>query len=170
MDGELGKRTDALRERLAAVEARLVAHAHSGLPSGLTEPDPGGTERWEAGQVWAHLAEFPTYWLAQARIVAAAHARGAPEPIAFGRLKTDPQRVAAIERDRRMDPMALLAIVRDGISATATALVELPPGALAARGRHVTLGEMTVLGLLERFVVAHLEEHAAQLDGLRADA
>jgi hypothetical protein len=31
---------------------------------------------------------------------------------------------------------------------------------------HPTLGEMTVQRLFERFIVAHLEEHADQLDGL----
>lgn len=158
-----------LRRRLRAVEARLAAHASAGPLPGLTDPDPGATERWEAGQVWAHLAEFPAYWLAQARLVVAARAEGAPEPIAFGRTKTDPQRLAAIERDRRTDPGRLLVLVREGVSATAAALDAWDAEALAARGRHLTLGEMSVERLLEHFIVAHLEEHADQLDGL-ADA
>jgi hypothetical protein len=31
---------------------------------------------------------------------------------------------------------------------------------------HPTRGEMTVHGIFERFIVAHLEEHADQLDSL----
>jgi hypothetical protein len=34
---------------------------------------------------------------------------------------------------------------------------------MGRRGLHATLGEMTVEQLLERFVVAHLEDHVAQL-------
>ena len=49
----------------------LAEHAAKPPPPGLTEPDPGGEEQWEAGQVWAHLAEFPRYWLAQAQRVIA---------------------------------------------------------------------------------------------------
>lgn len=157
---------EELRRRLRAVEASLATQADAGLPPGLTDPDPGASERWEAGQVWAHLAEFPSYWLAQARLVVAARAQGAPEPIAFGRTKTDPQRLGAIERDRRTDPARLLAMVREGVAATVTALDELDREALEARGRHVTLGEMSVERILEHFIVAHLEEHADQLEGL----
>ena len=60
--------------RLAAAERRLVEHAARPLPTGLTDPDPGASERWEAGQVWAHLAEFPGYWLEQIRDLLAARA------------------------------------------------------------------------------------------------
>ena len=49
------------------MERRLAEHAARPLPAGLTDPDPGAEERWEAGQVWAHLAEFPGYWLDQIR-------------------------------------------------------------------------------------------------------
>ncbi len=67
---------EAIRERLGRVERRLADHAARPLPSTLTDPDPGAEERWEAGQVWAHLAEFPGYWLEQVRaVLAASHAR-----------------------------------------------------------------------------------------------
>ena len=75
---------------------------------GLSDPDPGEEERWEAGQVWAHLAEFPAYWLDQVRRIVAAHDGGAAGPIPFGRMKTDEGRVGAIERERRTDPGELL--------------------------------------------------------------
>src|SRR5205085_993163 len=86
--------------RLRAVQARLDEHAAAGAPPGLTEPDPGGTERWEAGQVWAHLAEFPAYWLGQIQHILERRLAGDPEPVPFGRTKTDAARIAAIERDR----------------------------------------------------------------------
>ena len=101
---------DSLIARLADAERRLAEHASRPLPPGLSEPDPGGEERWEAGQVWAHLAEFPAYWLAQAQRVIALPTN---EPVPFGRVKTDAARIAAIERDRNTDPEALLQRVRD---------------------------------------------------------
>src|SRR5512132_4023768 len=90
--------------RLGAVERRLAEHAARPLPTGLTDPDPGASERWEAGQVWAHLAEFPGYWHDQVRKVAGAQASGSAEPLPFGRTKTDPGRLAGIEQERRTDP------------------------------------------------------------------
>ena len=101
---------DTALARLRAVQARLDEHAAAGPPPGLTEPDPGGTERWEAGQVWAHLAEFPAYWLGQIQHILERRSAGDPEPVPFGRTKTDLGRIAAIERDRNEDPEALLTV------------------------------------------------------------
>ena len=156
---------DELIARLADAERRLGEHASRPLPPGLTEPDPGGEERWEAGQVWAHLAEFPAYWLAQAQRVVALPTN---EPVPFGRVKTDAERVAAIERDRHTDPAALLDRVRAQLAEVTAAARSLPPEAWALRGIHPVRGEMTVEQIIERFIVGHLEEHADQLDGLDA--
>jgi len=154
---------DALLARLADAERRLVEHADRPLPAGLTDPDPDAGERWEAGQVWAHLAEFPGYWLAQAQRVIALPTH---EPVPFGRTKTDPSRAEAIERDRHTDPTELLNRVRRSLAEVTDAARALPLDAWTRRGQHPTLGEMTVERLMERFIVGHLEEHADQLDGL----
>ena len=155
---------DELIARLEAVERRLVEHADAPLPSGLTEPDPDGEERWEAGQVWAHLAEFPAYWLGQAKRVIALPTN---EPVPFGRVKTDAGRVGAIERDRHTDPHALLARVRTALADVTDTARSLPSEAWTRRGMHPVRGEMTVQQMFERFIADHLEEHADQLDGLR---
>ena len=156
---------DELLSRMADVERRLVEHASRPLPPGLTEPDPGADERWEAGQVWAHLAEFPAYWLAQAERVIALPTY---EPVPFGRVKTDVGRIEAIERDRHTDPAALLERVRSSLAEVTDAARAFPPKAWTRRGMHPTRGEMTVQQIVERFIVGHLEEHADQLDGLAA--
>jgi len=153
-------------ERLRRAEHRLVEHAERSLPAGLTDPDPGKEERWEAGQVWAHLAEFPAYWLAQVRNVLTAHDGGAAEPIAFGRTKADAERIAAIERERHTDPAELLRRVRRDLADVSATIGNLPADAWTVRGGHPTKGEMTVDRIVEEFVVDHLEEHADQLDGL----
>jgi len=160
------ERSAGFLSRLAAAERRLLEHAGRPLPRGLTDPDPGASERWEAGQVWAHLAEFPDYWADQIRAVLDARAAGAAEPIPFGRTKADPGRIGAIERERRTDPGELLRRVTSQLAAAGAMLRALPPAAWTARGQHPTLGEMTVTAIVERFLVSHLEEHADQLDGL----
>lgn len=158
---------DALLTRLTRAERRLVEHASMPVPAGLTEPDPGAEERWEAGQVWAHLAEFPAYWLAQARAVIDARS---DEPVPFGRIKTDPDRIAAIERDRHTDPHALLARVRSSLEEVSDAARGWDAAAWRARGAHQTRGPMSVERIIEEFIVSHLEEHADQLDLLAGEA
>lgn len=160
-------RTDYV-SRLRAVQNRLAKHVAAGVPSGLTDPVPGEEERWEAGQVWAHMAEFPAYWLGEIRSVLRRKAAGEAEPIPFGRTRADPRRNAAIERDRHTDPAALLARVTDEVDDAARELAQLPDPALGAVGLHPTLGPMTLPQILERFLVGHLEEHADQLDLLRS--
>lgn len=157
---------DSLLARMSDAERRLAEHADQPPPSGLTDPDPGGEERWEAGQVWAHLAEFPDYWLRQAERVIALPTS---EPVPFGRVKTDARRVEAIERDRHADPAALLQRVRGSLAEVSDAVRGWREKDWRRRGVHPTLGEMTVETIVERFIVDHLEEHAEQLDSLRTD-
>ena len=153
------------RARLDAVEKRLERHAGTDVPPGLTDPDPGGTEQWEAGQAWAHIAEFVPYWHGELESVIAAYAG---EPVPFGRIKTDPGRIAAIEMGRH-DPLAeSFQRVREAIAGLRRYLDGLTSAEWNAVGRHQTRGDMDVEAIVERFVVAHLEEHAEQLDGLAA--
>ena len=154
---------DALITRLADTERRLAEHAVKPPPPGLTAPDPGGGEQWEVGQVWAHLAEFPAYWLGQAQRVIALPTS---EPVQFGRVKTDAGRIEAIERDRNTDPSALLERVRTSLADVTDAVRSFPTEAWARRGAHPTRGDMTVQTIIEKFIVEHLEEHAEQLDRL----
>lgn len=154
-------------ERISRARERLAAHASVTL-AGLTDPEPGTGERWDAGQVWAHLAEFPAYWLGQATDVVQRAADGEPQPISFGRTKSDTERIAAIERDRRDDPRALLARVAHDLDRVIATVGGWSRDQLATRGLHATLGEMTVARIVEHFIVEHLDEHADQLDGLAA--
>lgn len=158
---------DSLLARLTEVERRLAERAAAPVPAGLTEPDELTDERWEAGQVWAHLAEFPGYWLGQVQRVIAQPTHGA---IPFGRVKTDVGRVEGIERERHTDPAALLERVRASLAEVEDAVRSWPPEIWRLRGAHPTLGEMTVERMVEHFIVDHLEEHADQLDRLATRA
>jgi hypothetical protein len=156
---------EVLVARMQAAEARLAAHAAAERP-GLTRADDATGERWERGQVFAHLAEFPTYWVGQIRAILAARVAGEPEPIPFGRMKTDPGRLGPIEARREEDPMGLLRDVDSGISAASGLCRSMTADDWQTCGLHPTLGSMTVAQIVARFLADHLEEHAAQLDEL----
>ena len=156
----------AFLQRLDAVEARLRALAETpvGQTAGhLTAADAGTGEQWEWGQVWAHLAEFVPYWIAEARTVIA-ESRGVPVP--FGRTKADSGRIAAIERDRRAPVTVLWATLDAHIGQLRAFLASLSDSAWHARGAHQTLGTMSLVQIVDEFMVGHLEQHADQLDSL----
>jgi DinB superfamily len=146
------------RDRLLAAAARIRATAPLLPDEALTDPDPETGERWDRRQLLAHVAEMLPYWVEQVEVVAAG------DDMPFGRVSSDPGRLAAIERDRREDPSRLLDRVDDGVGVVLALLERLDDDALARSGRHQTLGAMTVAAIVDRFLVEHLEEHADQLD------
>ena len=152
--------------RLDRVQDRLAAHAASPPAPGLTEPDHPSGERWEWGQVWAHIAEFVPYWMGQTRLILKRPA--SEDPVPFGRTKTDPDRIAAIEADRRRPPAELMARLTQQLDELRVFTLGLSEGDWERRGRHSTLGAMDVPRIFEEFLVRHLEAHADQLDGLAA--
>ncbi len=154
---------DTFITRLDAAETRLARLADHPFPAGLTEPEPGGEERWDAARVWAHLAEFPAFWTIEIRRILA----GAPgEQVPFGRMKADPGRVDPIERDRLLPIDALWSRIRSGIDAVRALAVSLSPNDWDRVGQHVRFGPTSVRSALDFFIADHLEEHAAQLEKL----
>jgi len=154
-------------ERLLAAAGRIRASAVLVPEDALTDPDPESGERWDRGQALAHVAEMLPYWAQQAKLIVAgqqAELIASGRQVEFGRVKGDPDRIGAIERDRREDPQRLLTRVDEGVAVVLALLDRLDDQDLAATGRHQTLGEMTVAEIIDRFAVAHLEEHADQLD------
>ncbi len=159
--------TDDYLARLDAVESRLGAAAGTEPPPGsLTGADAETGERWERGQVWAHVSEFIPYWIAQAAPVL--NNDNAGEPVPFGRTKRDPERIGAIERNRNAPVPVLWDDTRADIAELRAFLGTITPEQWALEGRHPTLGPMTVEELVEEFLVGHLEEHADQLEGMIA--
>jgi hypothetical protein len=154
---------DPLITRLDIVEARLAGLSRMPFPAGHTDPDPGAEETWGAAQVWAHIAEFVPYWTEQARGVVSAAAGSVPP---FGRVKTDPGRIDAIERDRTLPREKLWQKVHDGIESSRAYFADLTPDQLARTATHPTRGTVNVPYILDQFIVKHLEEHADQLDKL----
>lgn len=154
--------SEAFVHRLLAVEGRLHAQAERHPePGRTTDPDPRTGERWEAGQVWAHLAEFIPYWMGEADRVMA---EGTTKP--FGRTSSDRGRLTAIERDRAADRRALWQRVKDDAASLRRWLQALDPAAWRRRGVHPTLGTMSMTEIVEEFLIGHLEQHAEQLERL----
>jgi hypothetical protein len=150
------------QRRLTAVEARLRELARRQV-AGWTPADPATGDRWEAGQVWAHLAEFIPYWIAQAERVLAAES---PDPVPFGRPRPNPDHIAAIERDRHRATTALWHDVKEDLSDLRAFLGEIPPHRWQARGVHPARGAMPVSQIVDEMLVGHIEEHASELEHL----
>src|SRR6266487_4516904 len=124
-----------------------------------TSADPETGEQWDRGQVLAHVAEILPYWSEQVELVVEWGGG-----VSFGRVKSDPERIAAIERDRGVDTAELLRRVDQGLQRVLELLDRLDMDALERTGTHERLGEMTAAAIIDRFVVEHLEEHAEQLE------
>ena len=155
--------TDEIADRLlqahAGVEA-LRADVEAGAPWPASpnfghEPESS----WYPPELLAHLAEMLPYWMDQIERVLA----GYPEPVPFGRVATDEERIAAIGRDRTLPVGELFDRVADGAQAAAGRLRALSGDELDRRGTHPTLGEMTVAAIAERMFIRHLGDHAEQL-------
>jgi DinB superfamily len=155
-----------LLARMAVAEGRLAAFAEH-PPPGLTDADPKTGERWDAGQAWAHVAEFVPYWQREIQRVAAGSSQ---DPVPFGRTSDDPGRAEAIEAGRDEPPTQQMARLARALMLLRTYLAGLSEAQWGARGIYIRGNEMTVADILDRFVVSHLEEHADQLEKLAADS
>ena len=155
---------EELLRRVDAVTERLAIHASSPAASGLTDPDQPSGERWEWGQIWAHMAEFPGYWMRQIRQVLATPA-DEPQP-PFGRVKTNPDRIAAIEAERMTAHADLWERLAWDLSDLRAFIQGLSAEDWSRTVTHPTRGVMDLPRAFDEFLVGHLEEHADQLDGL----
>jgi hypothetical protein len=159
------------QELTQALEQRRIQLARLAMveqPGGLTDPDPDTPEeRWNAAQVWAHIAEFVGYWHRQ---MADVIGRYQGEPVPFGRTKADAGRIGAIETGRHRPVKDLAADADREIADLERYLRSLDQKEWHAEGLHPTRGVMDVPQMVERFITGHLGEHAAQLEGLAQQA
>ena len=99
------------------------------------------------------------YWLSHCRALIAA----AGEPPRFGRTLDAPERLAGVERGATGTPDEYLRLLNDEVQAAATAIRHMPAAERGRKGIHLRRGEMTVADVVEVFIVAHAEEHLAQV-------
>lgn len=122
-----------------------------------TEPEAS----WNPPELLAHVAEMLPYWIGQIERIL----DGFREPVSFGRVQTDTDRIEAIGRDRLL-PGELFDRVAAETDAAVVRLRAIADADLERLGTHPTLGEMTVRAVVERMLLGHLEGHVEQLAGI----
>ena len=118
------------------------------------EPAPG---EWPVMSTLAHLSELLPYWAQEAAAIA--HAPGA----AFGRTHDDPRRLGAITEHGRDSASDIALRIRDALRQCVLTLRAIPPEQWSSAGLHPRRGSMTVEQVVDDFLIAHAEEHAAQI-------
>jgi hypothetical protein len=154
-------RLEAATASLAGLRGEVEAREPWPLsPAYGAEPESD----WGPKEVLAHTAEMLAYWPAEIdRILA-----GGPEPVAFGRVSTDPARIARIGQDRRLPAVELFDVIAERAAAFGGRIRSLTASEANRRGVHPRLGEMTIAAIVPRFLVGHLEEHVEQLAAILA--
>jgi hypothetical protein len=161
MDEEFEHRLEASRAALAGLRETVAGREPWQLSQAYgAEPESD----WGPKEVLAHVAEMVPYWLGQIEAVRTAPADAVP----FGRVATDPERIDRIGRDRMLAAGELFDRIDRGLADVVALQGRLDADAWARRGSHSRLGEMTIEGIVERFVVGHLEEHVRQLEEILA--
>jgi uncharacterized damage-inducible protein DinB len=167
LGGGLGRRrTMPAEQQFGEAHARRLERVYEELAALLHQPDSAQRIRrapdeqaWSALQVLGHMAEMIPYWLHHCQRLIAASG----EPPQFGRSLDAPERLAGVERVATHAPDEALRLLHDEIRAAAGAIRRFSEAELNRKGVHVRQGEMSVAEVVARFIVAHAEEHLAQV-------
>lgn len=165
---------EPLLDRLSSAGARVAATrpaVENGVPWPAGAARGGGAEHdWGPPEVLAHVAEMLPYWLGEMeRVIARAGGRDGGGPAPFGRTAADQVRTLTIARDATLPVRELYDRIAAALQRYRWRLPELTEAEIERVGVHPTRGELSVPDLVERFAVAHLEEHADQLEKALAD-
>ena len=151
----IGVTPEERTQRLEASVQRLLQEIER-LPADVLyrEPCPG---EWPVMSTLAHVSELLPYWAHQAERIARSPG------VAFGRTHDDPERVGAIDQHGHDSIGAIVPRIRASLADCLGTLRSLPPEAWATNGQHPSRGAMSVEQVVDRFLVDHIEEHAAQI-------
>jgi hypothetical protein len=155
-DEPFSQRLEAAGDRLEQLRPGIDAGAPWPLAARF-DHDPEAS--WGPMELLAHVAEMLPYWLGEIERILSG-----PAPVPFGRVGSDPVRVALIGRDRTLPTAELYARIDAWLERWDHRLATLTPAQHATVGLHPTLGEMTVDAIVERMIARHLEDHLGQLD------
>lgn len=150
---------------LGLTQSRRLEVVRNQLNALLRQPEvaerlrtaPGESE-WSALQTVGHTIEMIPYWLHHCQ-----NAIAASEPPAFGRGMEDPERLAAVALGATSGLDFLLTRLNEEVDKAIPIIQQLSPADRAKVGIHIRRGAMTVDDMLEKLVVAHAEEHLAQI-------
>jgi hypothetical protein len=165
---------DDVEQSLRASEWRLTelrAAIDAGVPWPLSERfDHAPEATWGPPELLAHLVEMIPYWQAELARVAAGSPDGTPVP--FGRIATDADRLANIERLRQESIEHLYRAFEEALDGFITTWAGWSAEDRQRLGVHPVRGEQTVAAEIQRTLVGHLSDHVDQLEGVigtRAD-
>ena len=158
--------TTSTADNSAETQARRLETVAEQLTTLLRRPEvaqrlrsaPSENE-WSAMQILAHMVEMIPYWLHHYQTLIAA--TGAPPH--FGRSLDAPDRLAGAARGVTGNAEELFGQLTDEVRAAAQAIRQMLPAERAKNGIHDRLGLMTVADAIELFIVAHAEDHLAQV-------
>lgn len=157
--------TASIETNPGEVQAQRLEDVYEQLTTLLNQPDvvqrlrtaPGENE-WSAVQILGHITEMIPYWLHHChRLI------DATEPPQFGRTLDAPERLAGVEQATTRDPEELLRLLNDEVQVAANIIRHLSPKKWGKTGVHLRQGEMTVAEIIEQLIVAHAEDHLAQI-------
>ena len=150
---------------LGEAQARQLENVSEQLTLLLNQPDvarrlrtAAGEAEWSAMQIFGHLVEMVPYWLGQCRVLLTA-----AEPPTFGRGLDAPDRLAGPERGASGDLEGLLGQWHANVKTATHTIRQMSAAERSTKGQHVRRGEMTVSDIIDFFIVAHAEEHLAQM-------
>ena len=149
--------------RLEAVAEQLMQLLHQPTVATRLRSAPDANT-WSALQVIGHMTEMIPYWLSHCQTLIAAN-----EPPHFGRSANAPERLAGVERGASANPDELLAALQAEIQAAERTIRAMSATQRSKRGINTRQGEMTVADVIELFIVAHAEEHLAQVRAVLTD-
>ncbi len=158
--------TASVEENPGEAQARRLERMNEQLAALMRQPDvarrlrtaPGENE-WSAMQTVGHVAEMIPYWLSHCQALIAATA----ELPHFGRSLDAPERLTGVERGATGSQDELLRLLNDEIQSAANAIREMSTAERGKKGIHHSRGEMTVADVVELLIVAHAEDHLAQV-------
>ncbi len=119
-----------------------------------------GENEWNVLQLLGHISEMIPYWLREIRMIINTTSTELPR---IGRSAEDPDRLAGVDHGAKGNPDKLLEEVQEEGRKGAAAIRAFTPEERAKQGLSARWGEITVSDMLERFIVAHTEEHVRQM-------
>ena len=158
--------TAITEEHSGEAQARRLERVREQLTTLLRQPE--ATQRlrasrdeneWSVMQALGHMVEMIPYWLRHCQTLMAA----TTEPPRFGRTLDAPERLAGVERGATGELNELLRALNDEVQTAANAIRRMSAAERGRKGVHPKHGEMTVAEVVETFIVAHAEEHLAQV-------
>ena len=146
-------------------QAHRLEQLYTALEAEFTQPgmmerlrQHASEEDWSAMQALGHIVEIIPYWMHDCQRIIAADT-----PPTFGRENDAPERLEGVEQGARKKTDELLSQLKGEISSAAAGILAMSDADREKKGIHIHKGETTVAEVLEIFMVAHAEEHLAQI-------